>query len=302
MGRDRGRAPPGVAWPADRHDPSRFGRALRVDALLCAEAERPLAPGRYRPSDPCYARPRCARRRPPEIRARRRGRAEPRPGRAGTSARSRSSPPGRACTRCSPTGSRTPLQGRVPLLPRLIATVARSLTGIEIHPAAKIGHGPFIDHGMGVVIGETAKIGDDVTLYQGVTLGGTGLCDRQAPSDREDNVTIGSGAKLLGPDHGRARLEDRRQQRRRSTTCRRTRPSSECPVTRSGSRAGAPRARTPTGCTCPTRSPTRSRVSRAGSRRSSTRSGRLPVGLARTATASRRRPTEPKLGPNPAGG
>ncbi|MDX6642580.1 MAG: serine O-acetyltransferase, partial [Solirubrobacteraceae bacterium] len=63
----------------------------------------------------------------------------------------------------------------VPLLPRLIAAIARSATGIEIHPAARIGNGFFIDHGMGVVIGETAEIGDDVTLYQGVTLGGTGF-------------------------------------------------------------------------------------------------------------------------------
>jgi len=63
----------------------------------------------------------------------------------------------------------------VPVLPRLIAAVSRSLTGIEIHPAAAIGDGFFIDHGMGVVIGETAIVGRDVTLYQGVTLGGTGL-------------------------------------------------------------------------------------------------------------------------------
>jgi serine O-acetyltransferase len=87
----------------------------------------------------------------------------------------------------------------VPLLPRLIAGVTRLLTGIEIHPAAQIGRGLFIDHGMGVVIGETAEIGDDVTLYQGVTLGGTGFaCGKRHPTV-EDNVTIGSGAKLLGP-------------------------------------------------------------------------------------------------------
>ena len=77
-------------------------------------------------------------------------------------------------------------QARIPFVPRVIAAVARSLTGIEIHPAAQIGAGFFIDHGMGVVIGETAEIGTDVTLYQGVTL-------------VQDNVTIGSGAKLLGP-------------------------------------------------------------------------------------------------------
>ncbi len=88
---------------------------------------------------------------------------------------------------------------RVPLLPRLVAAASRLLTGIEIHPAARIGQGFFIDHGMGVVIGETAEIGDDVTLYQGVTLGGTGFaCGKRHPTV-EDNVTIGSGAKLLGP-------------------------------------------------------------------------------------------------------
>jgi serine O-acetyltransferase len=87
----------------------------------------------------------------------------------------------------------------VPLLPRTIAAVSRSVTGIEIHPAARIGAGLFIDHGMGVVIGETAEIGDDVTLYQGVTLGGTGFATGKRHPTVQDNVTIGSGAKLLGP-------------------------------------------------------------------------------------------------------
>ena len=87
----------------------------------------------------------------------------------------------------------------VPLLPRLIAGVARSVTGIEIHPAARIGCGLFIDHGMGVVIGETAEVGDDVTLYQGVTLGGTGFATGKRHPTVQDNVTIGSGARLLGP-------------------------------------------------------------------------------------------------------
>jgi serine O-acetyltransferase len=87
----------------------------------------------------------------------------------------------------------------VPFLPRLIAAIARSVTGIEIHPAARIGAGMFIDHGMGVVIGETAELGDDVTLYQGVTLGGTGFATGKRHPTVEDNVTIGSGAKLLGP-------------------------------------------------------------------------------------------------------
>jgi serine O-acetyltransferase len=87
----------------------------------------------------------------------------------------------------------------VPLVPRLIAYLARSATGIEIHPSARVGRGLFIDHGMGVVIGETAEVGDDVTMYQGVTLGGTGFaCGKRHPTV-QDNVTIGSGAKLLGP-------------------------------------------------------------------------------------------------------
>src|SRR5437899_3111899 len=82
---------------------------------------------------------------------------------------------------------------------RFLSQVARFLTGIEIHPAAKIGSGLFIDHGMGVVIGETAEIGEDVTLYQGVTLGGTGFATGKRHPTIQDNVTIGSGAKLLGP-------------------------------------------------------------------------------------------------------
>src|SRR5207342_2042570 len=87
----------------------------------------------------------------------------------------------------------------VPVVPRSLAYVSRTVTGIEIHPAARIGDGFFIDHGMGVVIGETAEIGNDVTLYQGVTLGGTGFATGKRHPTIEDNVTIGSGAKLLGP-------------------------------------------------------------------------------------------------------
>jgi serine O-acetyltransferase len=87
----------------------------------------------------------------------------------------------------------------VPLLPRAIAYVTRTMTGVEIHPAARIGRGLFIDHGMGVVIGETAQVGDDVTMYQGVTLGGTGFARGKRHPTVQDNVTIGSGAKLLGP-------------------------------------------------------------------------------------------------------
>jgi serine O-acetyltransferase len=88
---------------------------------------------------------------------------------------------------------------RVPVLPRLISMLTRALTGVEIHPAARIGQGLFIDHGSGVVIGETAVIGNDVTLYQGVTLGGTGFAAGKRHPTVQDNVTIGSGAKLLGP-------------------------------------------------------------------------------------------------------
>jgi serine O-acetyltransferase len=87
----------------------------------------------------------------------------------------------------------------LPLLPRAIAAFSRAVTGIEIHPAARIGKSFFIDHGMGVVIGETAELGDDVTLYQGVTLGGTGFATGKRHPTVQDNVTIGSGAKLLGP-------------------------------------------------------------------------------------------------------
>lgn len=83
-------------------------------------------------------------------------------------------------------------------LPRLISQLARFLTGIEIHPGAVIGQGFFIDHGMGVVIGETAEIGDNVTLYQGVTLGGTGKERGKRHPTIGDNVIIGAGAKVLG--------------------------------------------------------------------------------------------------------
>jgi serine O-acetyltransferase len=87
----------------------------------------------------------------------------------------------------------------VPLVPRALAYLTRSVTGVEIHPAAKIGGEFFIDHGSGVVIGETAEIGNRVTLYQGVTLGGTGFQRGKRHPTLGDNVTVGSGAKLLGP-------------------------------------------------------------------------------------------------------
>ena len=87
----------------------------------------------------------------------------------------------------------------IPILPRMLAYLSRAFTNIEIHPAAEIGESLFIDHGTGVVIGETAEIGDNVTLYQGVTLGGTGFATGKRHPTVQDNVTIGSGAKLLGP-------------------------------------------------------------------------------------------------------
>lgn len=82
---------------------------------------------------------------------------------------------------------------------RAVSQAARYVTGIEIHPAAKIGKGFFIDHGMGVVIGETAEIGDNCTLYQGVTLGGTGKDVGKRHPTLGDNVMVGAGAKVLGP-------------------------------------------------------------------------------------------------------
>ena len=85
------------------------------------------------------------------------------------------------------------------LLPRLISHLSRFFTGIEIHPGAVIGEGFFIDHGMGVVIGETSEIGSNVTIYQGVTLGGTGKEKGKRHPTIGDNVVIGTGAKVLGP-------------------------------------------------------------------------------------------------------
>ena len=87
---------------------------------------------------------------------------------------------------------------KLPLFPRVLSQLTRNITGIEIHPGAKIGKGVFIDHGMGVVIGETSEIGDRCLLYQGVTLGGTGKdCGKRHPT-LEENVVVGAGAKVLG--------------------------------------------------------------------------------------------------------
>jgi len=87
---------------------------------------------------------------------------------------------------------------RVPVVPRLVSHVGRFLTGIEIHPGARIGEGLFIDHGMGVVIGETAEIGNDCHLYQGVTLGGTSTRREKRHPTLADNVVVGAGADLIG--------------------------------------------------------------------------------------------------------
>ena len=84
-------------------------------------------------------------------------------------------------------------------LGRFYSTLTRFFTGIEIHPEAKLGHGVFIDHGMGVVIGQTAEVGNNVTIYQGATLGGTGKDSGKRHPTIEDDVVISSGAKVLGP-------------------------------------------------------------------------------------------------------
>ncbi|MHB8780799.1 MAG: serine O-acetyltransferase EpsC [Candidatus Geothermincolia bacterium] len=93
------------------------------------------------------------------------------------------------------------LRRGVPMLPQLLSHIARFCTGIEIHPGAELGPGLFIDHGMGVVIGETTEIGSNVTLYQGVTLGGTGKQTGKRHPTVGDNVVISTGAKVLGPVH-----------------------------------------------------------------------------------------------------
>lgn len=86
----------------------------------------------------------------------------------------------------------------IPVLPRLISHISRFLTGIEIHPGAKIGEGLFIDHGMGIVIGETAEIGDNCHLYQGVTLGGTSTRREKRHPTLGNNTVVGAGAEIIG--------------------------------------------------------------------------------------------------------
>ena len=89
-------------------------------------------------------------------------------------------------------------KANLPLIPRVLSHITRFLTGVEIHPGARIGKGVFIDHGMGVVIGETSEIGDRCLLYQGVTLGGTGKESGKRHPTLEANVVVGAGAKVLG--------------------------------------------------------------------------------------------------------
>ena len=185
----------------------------------------------------------------------------------------------------------------MPLVPMALSYTSRAVTGVEIHPAARIGADLFIDHGSGVVIGETAEIGDRVTLYQGVTLGGTGFARGKRHPTVEDDVTIGSGAKLLGPitvghcakvGANTVVIED-------------VPPNSTVvgnPATRSGSRAAGSRAPTPTGSTCRTRSPTRSRAWRSGSASWSAGSAELDGKPAEGEV----RELNPKRGPSTAGG
>lgn len=90
---------------------------------------------------------------------------------------------------------------QVPVVPRLISHLSRFLTGIEIHPGARLGERLFIDHGMGIVIGETSEIGDDCSLYQGVTLGGTSMQRTKRHPTLGNNVVVGAGAKLIGAIH-----------------------------------------------------------------------------------------------------
>ena len=212
--------------------------------------------------------------------------------------RSRSSPPGRACRRCSRTALAHALRDarRARRAARCSRYVSRSLTNIEIHPCAQIGDGLFIDHGTGVVIGETAEVGDNVTMYQGVTLGGTGFATGKRHPTVEDNVTIGSGAKLLGPitiGHG-AKIGAN------SVVIHDVPPNSTVvgvpghPVRVEGVRPEGPGRRL--GATCPTRSPTRSRCCRravAELERAARRAARGPAG------ARRGRPAAPPARPEP---
>ena len=134
--------------------------------------------------------------------------------------------------------------------------------------------GFFVDHGAGVVVGETAEIGDDVTLYQGVTLGGTGFATGKRHPTLEANVTVGSGREAARPDHDRPRREDRRELGRHPRRAAEQHGRRQPGPPGAGRGPSGPRAPTPTGSTCPTRSPTRSRTSRARIARLEEQSGR----------------------------
>ena len=123
----------------------------------------------------------------------------------------------------------------MPVAPLALAYASRAVTGVEIHPAARIGEDFFIDHGSGVVIGETAEIGDRVTLYQGVTLGGTGFAARQAPPDARATTSRSAPAPSCSARSRSATAPRSAPTRSSSRTCRPTRPWSATPATRSGS-------------------------------------------------------------------
>ena len=147
----------------------------------------------------------------------------------------------------------------IPLAPRVLSNIVKVATGVEIHPAAKIGRGLFIDHGAGVVIGETSEVGDDVTMYQGVTLGGTGFARGKRHPTIGPEVMIGSGAKLLGPIEVGARSKIGAN----SVVIHdvpRTPPWWETRAIPCASTDAGPTGRTRIGCTCPTRLRTPSRV------------------------------------------
>ena len=172
----------------------------------------------------------------------------------------------------------------VPVLPRLISHFSRFITRIEIHPGANSGRRLTIDHGMGIVIGETAQVGDDVLLYQGVTLGNARFHIGKRHPTVGNHVVVGAGAKILGPiTVGTMRAS--RRARSSSTTCRRTRPRRACPPRRS-STATRTRARRSGSSRCPIPRGTRSRRSGRVSR--SWKNGWAPWKSARSATPSAR--------------
>ncbi len=258
LGRSR-RSARRSTWPrarrwrqADRGDRARLRRALHVAAVFrpVVTPSPSVSFGRAWPWN-AHARAQGG-----VVRRRLRTRARPRgsrhrhardPHRLG-----RRPGPARASRRPRPLGVRGPAgpAGRSP------TPAVRSPASRSIRPRS-IGSDFFIDHGSGVVIGETAEIGDRVTLYQGVTLGGTGFARGKRHPTLDDDVTVGSGAKLLGPVTVGQQRQGRRQHGGDRGRARRRPRSSAIPAIRSGSRAARSRAPTPTGSTCPTRSPRR---------------------------------------------